>query len=150
MLDTIENAIRSIVAPVDLSGVDIVWENKKADLFGDRFSSFPYVSVSCERPSVGEFTSSGTMRVSYPVQIAIMFLCDEASGTKAREIVLKQYEKLARSIVYSIGLAHSDGGTICEVDFSSISQRSSSGQSDEICESCITFNLEFDEGDYNQ
>lgn len=150
MLDTIENAIRSIVAPVDLSGVDIVWENKKADLFGDRTGAFPYVSVSCEKPSVGELTTSGTLRVSYPVQIAIMFLCDEASGTKAREEVLKQYEKLARSIVYSIALAHSSGDTECEIDFSSISQRSSSGQGDEICESCITFNLEFDEGDYNQ
>lgn len=145
MIETIESAIRSVTG---FETIPIYWEDVSGVPFGDSSTKFPFISVSNERPNVENMLINGAIRVVYPVQISIKYKSTEEKRSKEREEELIGYEKMARGIVYNIGLAHTNGDTSCEIVEDSIAQRATSGSATEVCESTISFNLAFDEEDY--
>lgn len=146
MLDMIKAAIEAVTSPVDFSEFPINFEDVAGLMLDQQSTALPCITVSNEQPLVENATSTGSIRVSYPVAVAVHFTLTESARSIEREKALKRYEAAARKVALNVGLAHMAGSTECEIDETSIRQRSSTDSFSGLCNTTINFTISFDEG----
>lgn len=143
MLDTIKTAISRVA---HFNAYKVYWGNTRAIILGDRSAKFPALIIHTTQDSgVGLMTSCGAMQVRYKVSLHAYYSYDETKDSFLVAKEIKTAEKALRDLVKEIGIMHTEGLTVCEIDEESISQKSDANGSSSSNESILSFDLTFDE-----
>lgn len=142
LVDTIETAISNVTAFADWR---ILWRGERGQSLKAQDDTYPVLQVNVNNQiGVQLVTSDGILRVAYEVQIAAKFI--PADGTSSEmEKASRAVDKDLRSVVLAIGALQEDGSTNIEIEEDSLTQSSETNSSTKVCESVVTFKVNFDE-----
>jgi hypothetical protein len=143
VIDSIKEAINRVSF---FSGFNIEWGDQPTTVLGDRDVKTPRLNISINQETgVDAVTTSGFIGVRYFVNIQYFSFYNKTDTSYDKIKAIFEKEKYLRKIVKELGALHSEGLSNCEIDETSISQKSDTSSMTNLNESSLTFTLTFDE-----